>query len=347
MKKIRFFSFRLLLAVGLAIVVFNACEETDGPEKEETKTNTQNNSSSPTLSLTSDNGVTINGVKWATRNVDKPGTFTAKVGDMGMYYRWNSKVGWSNKEPLTASDGKSTWDRYWDQSGVTTWSRANDPCPPGWRMPSRSEFSNLFSSAWVSVGRTGDSMFGVRLGSGSNTVFLPYPGFVASRSVGGTYYLGPEISPHQGHYWTNSTRSESPGQAYIYSPDALTPQSSTSVEQYITKDWAFPCRCVADNSGGSSGGSTGGSTGTNRGTITVWIDKDHGCGIITVTISGVGSKTITSYYSSGTPDCGASGTASFPDLPYGTYSVSATCNNSRWPATNITLSSDCKLVHLN
>ena len=100
------------------------------------------------------------------------------------------------------------------------------------------------------------------------------------------------------------------------------------------------------NTGGGNTGGGGGST-TNKGTITVWTDKDHGCGYITVTITGVGSKTLTNYYSSGTPDCGDNGTASFPDLPYGTYTVSATCGNSSWPASNITLSTGCHRVKLN
>ena len=38
-------------------------------------------------------GVVINGVRWATRNVDKPGTFAANPEDAGMLYQWNRKVG--------------------------------------------------------------------------------------------------------------------------------------------------------------------------------------------------------------------------------------------------------------
>jgi len=38
-------------------------------------------------------GVVINGVKWATRNVDKPGTFVANPEDFGMLYQWNRRVG--------------------------------------------------------------------------------------------------------------------------------------------------------------------------------------------------------------------------------------------------------------
>ena len=57
MKK-SFFIFGLLLTVGLTTVVFNSCgKDNDNPKP--------NNPST-------DIGVMINGVKWATRNVDKP-----------------------------------------------------------------------------------------------------------------------------------------------------------------------------------------------------------------------------------------------------------------------------------
>jgi len=60
-NNVSFFSFWLLFALlGTVTVVFNSCSKNDDPK---------------TDPLTSDAGVVINGVKWATRNVDKPGTF--------------------------------------------------------------------------------------------------------------------------------------------------------------------------------------------------------------------------------------------------------------------------------
>jgi len=45
----------------------------------------------PTLSNDpyTDAGVIINGIKWATRNVDMPGTFAANPEDAGMFYQWD------------------------------------------------------------------------------------------------------------------------------------------------------------------------------------------------------------------------------------------------------------------
>jgi len=59
---------------------------------------------------TFDEGVIINGIKWATRNVDKPGTFAAKPEDAGMFYQWNRRVGWSATDPMINSNGGTDWD---------------------------------------------------------------------------------------------------------------------------------------------------------------------------------------------------------------------------------------------
>jgi hypothetical protein len=84
---------------------------------------------------THDEGVEINGVVWATRNVDRPGTFAATPYDPGMLYQWNSKVGWSATDSLWSSDNDDKWvcrDRKGDE-----WAASTDPCPPGWRIPTR------------------------------------------------------------------------------------------------------------------------------------------------------------------------------------------------------------------
>ena len=42
-------------------------------------------------SATHDEGVVINGVRWATRNVDMPGTFAETPESLGMLFQWNRK----------------------------------------------------------------------------------------------------------------------------------------------------------------------------------------------------------------------------------------------------------------
>ena len=50
------------------------------------------NPEDPTIT---DKGVVINGVMWATRNVDAPGTFAPYPESSGMLFQWNRKKGWN------------------------------------------------------------------------------------------------------------------------------------------------------------------------------------------------------------------------------------------------------------
>ena len=171
MTKKVFFSFWLLIMLSVATVGFNSCNKVeDNPNEAPTEEPEPNN---PSVSLTTDPGVKINGVIWATRNVDKPGTFTANPEDPGMFYQWNSKVGWRYNDPLTPSDGISTWNPKWNGNGSTTWEKANDPCPPGWRIPTQDELNSLMSK-WTSA--TVNGMNGFWCGTTGAVIFLPCAG---------------------------------------------------------------------------------------------------------------------------------------------------------------------------
>ena len=88
-----------------------------------------------------DEGVTINGVMWATRNVGAKGKFTKKTDDVGRYY---------------------------------TFEEAQSACPKGWRTPTTCEFDKLIAadSEWTSEGEVN----GRRFGSGDDTIFIPAAG---------------------------------------------------------------------------------------------------------------------------------------------------------------------------
>ena len=123
--------------------------------------------------IQTENGVIINGIKWATRNVDKPGTFAANPESTGMFYQWNRKTGWSGTDPMINSNGGTTWDT--SQPTGTTWTEVNDPSPTGWRLPTSNEINSLISSGavWTQV----NGVYGYRFGNGSNTIFMPAAGF--------------------------------------------------------------------------------------------------------------------------------------------------------------------------
>lgn len=80
------------------------------------------------------------------------------------------------------------------------------------------------------------------------------------------------------------------------------------------------------------------------GKIIFWVDSDLGCGTIDVTING-STKTITSFYSGSTPDCDASGCATF-SLDPGSYNWTASCSGLSWSGTNEVTSNGCFKMQL-
>lgn len=91
---------------------------------------------------------------------------------------------------------------------------------------------------------------------------------------------------------------------------------------------------------GNGGGNTGGATGNAM----FWVSSDLGCGNISVTINGE-TKTISSYYSSLTPNCGAVGCANYT-LPAGTYNYSASCSSKTWSGTINVTNDNCSKMQL-
>ena len=87
-KKFKFILLMLFLVNGIFALI--SC--TNAKTKEKAEVNSEKNISVEINTV--DKGVIINGIKWATRNVDKKGTFTNNPEDIGMLYQWNSIVGW-------------------------------------------------------------------------------------------------------------------------------------------------------------------------------------------------------------------------------------------------------------
>jgi len=118
-------------------------------------------------------GVVINGVRWSTRNVGSPDAFAATPQDVGMFYQWNRKTGWSASNPMTNSAGGATWLNS-DAEG-NSWAKANDPCPSGWRVPTDIELQSLIDagSQWTTVNGKDGRLFG----SGNSALFLPAAGY--------------------------------------------------------------------------------------------------------------------------------------------------------------------------
>jgi uncharacterized protein (TIGR02145 family) len=164
---------------------------------------TQNNS------RVDDKGVVINGVKWATRNVDAEGTFADTPESTGMFYQWNRKKAWAATDRVVSD---------WDSSTPTgdIWEKANDPSPKGWRVPTSSEIKKLFdkskvSNVWTTQNGVKGQLF-IDLQNG-NELFLPAAGY-RYNSDGALHHAGT-----YGHYWS-STQYNSSGNAYYVDFDS-------------------------------------------------------------------------------------------------------------------------------
>jgi len=151
------------IATCLAVssMVFSSC----GQSAKGTKVDLNSETKQEEVDLSSqEEGVVINGVKWATRNVDKPGTFAANPENAGMLFQWNRRVGWSATDPMINSNDGSTWD--YSESTGTTWEKSNDPSPIGWRVPSSDEIRKLtdkdkVNSEWTTVNRILPPVFSI------------------------------------------------------------------------------------------------------------------------------------------------------------------------------------------
>ena len=164
--------------------------------------------------LTTDIGVTINGITWATRNVDAPGTFAANPEDAGMIFQWGKPYGW--RATLHYTDKYvDDWAMYlptqrwnftiggwensnWVRGGAegTEWETQNDPCPAGWRVPTKNELQSLIDadSEWI----TQNGVNGYLFGAMPYQVFLPV---AAARCAGYGVVSAEPITG--GHYWSN------------------------------------------------------------------------------------------------------------------------------------------------
>ena len=109
-------------------------------------------------------GILINGVRWATRNVDsRVGTFVASPEMAGRLNAWNSRFDWN-----------IVWFGGSGRGSPAFWQNMYDPCPRGWRIPYRDELEALVAagSFWTTVNGVGGRVFG----TAPNQIFLPAAG---------------------------------------------------------------------------------------------------------------------------------------------------------------------------
>ena len=182
-------------------------------------------------------GVLINGVRWATRNVGAHGQFVANPEDFGGYYQWGRK-GDGHEQPtsgttttLSITDDPEhgnfilnrhfpcDWrvpknDALWNAGSETSPVKAtNDPCPTGWRVPTYTELESLKNvrKEWNNL----NGVDGCFIGDGEPKLFLPAAGYRDNDD--GTF----NIVGTFGLYWSSSTDGPMAYHLHFYNASPL------------------------------------------------------------------------------------------------------------------------------
>jgi len=215
--------------------------------------------------------VVINGVRWATRNLDTGGHFVANPEDYGALFQWGrradghesrtspsyptndkseengvvSELDANGQIPTThAAYGKfvkqaeDPWDwrmpqddNLWDATKT-----ANDPSPAGWRVPTNEELASLADETYVTSEWTSENgINGYRFTDKAtgNPLFLPAAGY-RNASSSALNYAGA-----YGGYWSSSV-SGTNAYSLGFNSGAVAP----GYDNY--RAYGFSLRCVSE-----------------------------------------------------------------------------------------------------
>ena len=228
MKKLTFLNkiFWLFVALSASAVVFNSCDDDNEPGG-------GGNDCGEASTITTNPGVVINGVKWATTNVDVPGTFAFTPESPGKFYQWNRRVAWCATFP-----GEFVAVPNWDTTLLTgtEWTRANDPSPVGWRVPTFEEIQKLLDTSKVNNEWTTQNGVNGRKFTDKSTnasLFLPAVGD-RDHEHGMLFHSGTN-----GNYWSSTKNN-------IYTAVFLEFNNSRTLVLFNNLQYGLPVRSVAE-----------------------------------------------------------------------------------------------------
>jgi len=179
--------------------------------------------------------MTLGVATWAATNVDYYQTFATRPDMYTRFYKWSMATAWD-----ATTVNISGWNFIADQT--VTWN--NNPCPAGWRLPTKEEFNALHNagSTWVEANERGNAVAGRFYGPDhatcslpdnlSGCIFLPAAGF--RRYSDGTLVFQGRV----GYYWSNTEYSSTNGYSLLFS------SASSNPIDFISKAFGFSIRCV-------------------------------------------------------------------------------------------------------
>ena len=191
-------------------------------------------------------GVFINGVRWATSNLDEGGEFAKNPEDFGAFYQWGrhtdghesrtsneieveeaiSTLDANGQVPfgdpaygkfITGYFSSNDWrtphdDALWNAGTEKKPKKTvNDPCPKGWRLPTKSEMESLieYDGGYITQNGVNGRIFGHH----PNFIFLP---------AAGARNFGVESENWGGYYWSSSAEAGYFYASYLwFGPDML------------------------------------------------------------------------------------------------------------------------------
>ncbi len=181
--------------------------------------------------IRSDEQLTVNigGVEWAKYNLANPkqasggATFATKqpsecsgtrLESHGKFYKWNTTTAWATTGNVNSTD----W------SAVTAtgseWTKDNDPCPNGFRVPKKEEFDALIAACTATYsGAWSESDYGyLTLTDNTSGAKLQFPAVgCRSNTDGALYDVGTG-----GRYWTSESDASNAFHMYFISSNVGT-----------------------------------------------------------------------------------------------------------------------------
>jgi uncharacterized protein (TIGR02145 family) len=158
---------------------------------------------------------------WSGSNLRAYRSFAENATDYGAYFRWDDPTQYFYGDNTHIPDFRSP---------STTWLSANNPCPDGWRVPTKAEYEALITASTTKKWGASGGINGMTYTSTNGTLFLPAAGHregstSANKTTAGSYWMSTQSSATYAYFlWFSST---DPG--------------GTS---YTDKYHAMPIRCV-------------------------------------------------------------------------------------------------------
>ena len=189
-------------------------------------------------------GVLISGTIWAKYNVDAFGTFAESPYHFGKYYQYNDIVAYTTVVYDELYGYRRPYPDWQDVPVVNNWLPENNPCPPGWRLPTSGELWDLLKSGYTYNASLNGYFFGLSSASATpeNTkgcIFMPASGRISGGNVMDVF--------QQGYYWAQDGYGLRDGHiGYICLSFKNDGESVRHVTGTTNQKDAFSIRCVKE-----------------------------------------------------------------------------------------------------